>query len=169
MLANISADRRKPTRVKLGKPRPVDVHVGSRVRLRRTMLGMSQEKLGNAINLTFQQVQKYEKASNKVSAGRLFRLSQILDVPVSFFFDDMQGVPGVPGSLVGAANQSLAADENIVSRRETLELIKAYYAVSDEKLRKEVLSLVRRMAESLCPPANVARPTPPAESEARAE
>jgi len=70
-------------------PNPIDVHVGSRVRLRRTLLGMSQEKLGEALGLTFQQVQKYERGVNRIGASRLYHLSQILDVPVSFFFDDM--------------------------------------------------------------------------------
>ena len=71
------------------KPNPIDVHVGSRVRLRRTLLGMSQEKLGDALGLTFQQVQKYERGANRIGSSRLYKLSQILDVPVSFFFDDM--------------------------------------------------------------------------------
>src|SRR3954464_4710551 len=76
-----------------GKPNPVDVHVGSRVRLRRTLLGMSQEKLGEAIGLTFQQVQKYERGANRLGASRLFDLRRVLDVPVSFFFDDMPADP----------------------------------------------------------------------------
>ena len=133
------------------KPDPVDVHVGKRLSLRRKLLGLSQQKLAQALGITFQQVQKYEKASNKISAGRLYRLSQILDVPVSFFFDDMEGVATPSRSLAASMGDSMAADQNIVSRRETLELIKAYYAVNDEKLRKEVLSLVRRMAETLQP------------------
>src|SRR3546814_15533847 len=73
-----------------GGPNPVDVHVGSRVRLRRTLLGMSQEKLGEAIGLTLQQVQKYERGANRIGASRLFDLSRVLDVPVDFFFDEMQ-------------------------------------------------------------------------------
>src|SRR5246127_5649896 len=76
-------------RMPSGKPNPVDVHVGSRVRLRRTLLGMSQEKLGEAIGLTFQQVQKYERGANRIGASRLFDLSRVLDVPVEYFFDDM--------------------------------------------------------------------------------
>src|SRR5471032_288819 len=76
-------------RQKSDKPNPTDVHVGARVRLRRTLLGMSQEKLGDAIGLTFQQVQKYERGANRVGASRLYDLSRVLDVPVSFFFDDM--------------------------------------------------------------------------------
>src|SRR5215207_2583556 len=79
---------RRPGRAKSDKPNPIDVQVGSRVRLRRNMLGLSQEKLGEAIGLTFQQVQKYERGANRIGASRLHQLSQVLDVPVSFFFDD---------------------------------------------------------------------------------
>src|ERR1700693_3559843 len=74
---------------KEGRPSPIDIHVGSRIRLRRTLLGMSQERLGEALGLTFQQVQKYERGVNRVGASRLFDLSRVLDVPISFFFDDM--------------------------------------------------------------------------------
>src|SRR5256885_15946505 len=81
---------------KEGRPSPIDVHVGSRIRLRRTLLGMSQERLGEALGLTFQQVQKYERGVNRVGASRLFDLSRVLDVPISFFFDDM------PDSLASA-------------------------------------------------------------------
>src|SRR5437868_8301678 len=76
-------------RQKSDKPNPTDVHVGARVRLRRTLLGMSQEKLGEALGLTFQQVQKYERGTNRIGASRLFDLSRVLEVPVSFFFEDM--------------------------------------------------------------------------------
>src|ERR1700722_3677384 len=79
-------------RRKSDKPNPIDVHVGSRVRLRRTLLGMSQEKLGNAIGLTFQQVQKYERGANRIGASRLYDLSHVLDVPVSYFFEEMPSV-----------------------------------------------------------------------------
>ena len=81
--------RRGATRIKLVRPRPVDAHVGARVRLRRTMLGMSQEKLAQALGLTFQQVQKYERGTNRVGSSRLYELSKILDVPIQFFFDEM--------------------------------------------------------------------------------
>src|SRR5512147_1895392 len=83
-LESSRADRMPP-----GVPNPVDIHVGSRVRLRRTLLGLSQEKLGEAVGLTFQQIQKYERGANRIGASRLFEFSRILDVPVSFFFDDM--------------------------------------------------------------------------------
>src|SRR5208282_2050907 len=83
------APRLRATRIKTGKPNPVDVHVGSRVRLRRTLLGLSQEKLGEAIGLTFQQVQKYERGTNRIGASRLWELSAVLDVPVQFFFGEI--------------------------------------------------------------------------------
>src|SRR5471030_1017535 len=81
--------KRRGGRPKIDSPSPVDLHVGSRVRLRRTLLGMSQEKLGNAVGLTFQQIQKYERGANRIGASRLFDISRVLDVPVQFFFDDM--------------------------------------------------------------------------------
>ena len=98
------AARIRATRVKTGKPNPVDVHVGSRVRLRRTMLGMSQEKLGEAIGLTFQQVQKYERGANRIGASRLHDLSCVLDVPVAYFFEEYGDGAGSAGAdAIGAA------------------------------------------------------------------
>lgn len=128
-------------------PNPVDVHVGSRVRLRRTLLGMSQEKLGAALNLTFQQVQKYERGSNRIGSSRLYQLSRILEVPVAFFFDDMPadigGMPLPPG-LPLAPND---ADPNALSKRETLELVRAYYRIGDPQLRKRICDLVRSFSD----------------------
>jgi len=96
---------RRPGRRKGDGPNPIDVHVGSRVRLRRNMLGLSQEKLGEAIGLTFQQVQKYERGANRIGASRLHDLSRVLDVPVSFFFDNMDPVraPAIPGGFAEPA------------------------------------------------------------------
>src|SRR3546814_3329079 len=96
---------RKPSAGRTGSPDPVDVHVGGRVRLRRTLLGMSQEKLGSALGLTFQQIQKYERGTNRIGSSRLHQLSRVLDVPVSFFFDDMPGA-GRPrfGEEIGRAH-----------------------------------------------------------------
>ena len=151
MVTNITEGRRKPTRVKLGKPRPVDVHVGSRVRLRRTMLGMSQEKLGAAINLTFQQVQKYERGTNRIGASRLYELSRVLDVPVSFFFDDM------PSEVAGersnrptgmAEAQGAAYEADTLAKRETLELVRAYYRIKNEKVRKRIFELAKALAKA---------------------
>ncbi len=116
-------------------PHPVDAHVGSRVRLRRTLLGMNQTQLGEALGLTFQQVQKYERGTNRISASRLYQLSQILDVPVSFFFDE----------LVDEANA--ASPDNISLKRETLELVRAYYRIRDPAARKHLREMTRAMAD----------------------
>lgn len=144
--------KRGPTRQKLERPRPVDVHVGSRVRLRRTMLGMSQEKLGQALGLTFQQVQKYERGTNRVGASRLWELSKILDVPVSFFFDDMPSdVAATGGRAVpaGLAEESEAVYEtDALAKRETLELVRAYYKIINPKVRKRVFDLAKALAKA---------------------
>jgi transcriptional regulator with XRE-family HTH domain len=130
-------------------PHPVDIHVGSRVRMRRTLLGMSQEKLGDALGLTFQQVQKYERGANRVGASRLFEISRVLDVPVSFFFEDM---PAETASL-SAASGGTASGEDVeeferdpLAKRETLELVRAYYRISDPRVRKRVFELTKAVA-----------------------
>jgi transcriptional regulator with XRE-family HTH domain len=123
-------------------PTGVDAHVGSRIRLRRTMLGMSQEKLATALGLTFQQVQKYERGLNRVGASRLFDLGRVLDVPISFFFDDMPGGLSASGSD-GEAPE--AGSGNALDRAETLQLIRAYYRISDPGLRRRVLDLLKSM------------------------
>ena len=128
-------------------PDPIDVHVGGRVRLRRTLIGISQEKLGNALGLTFQQIQKYERGANRIGSSRLFRLSQVLDVPVSFFFDDMPGtVTGVGGGLAEAGQVRFDAD--FYARRESQELLRNYYCIGDGAVRKRILSLVKAVAAS---------------------
>lgn len=128
-------------------PDPVDIHVGSRVRLRRTLLGMSQEKLGDALGLTFQQVQKYERGANRIGSSRLFKLSQILDVPVSFFFEDMpQPVEESTRGLSEAPAEPFEADQ--LSKRETLELVRAYYRVREPKVRKRIFELVKAIGVS---------------------
>ena len=129
-----------------GNPNPIDVHVGSRVRLRRTLLGMSQEKLGDAIGLTFQQVQKYERGANRIGASRLHELSRVLDVPVSFFFDDMDPVraPAIPGGFAEPAAE--AFDSDPLRRRETVELVDAYYTIDDPAVRRRLFELARTLA-----------------------
>jgi len=127
-------------------PEPVDVHVGSRVRLRRTLLGMSQDKLGKALRLTFQQVQKYERGANRIGSSRLYQLSQILDVPVSFFFDDMPSE--VTGSATGMSEGGKQAFEvGQLSRRETLELVRAYYKIKEPVVRKKLFEMVKAMGK----------------------
>ncbi len=124
-------------------PDPVDIHVGGRVRLRRTLLGMSQEKLGGALGLTFQQVQKYERGANRIGSSRLYHLSHILDVPVSFFFDDMP-VEVAGGGFAEGGQQ--VYDQEKLSRRETLELVRAYYQIEDPEVRKRMFELVKAIA-----------------------
>ncbi len=130
-----------------GKPNPVDIHVGARVRLRRTLLGLSQEKLGEAIGLTFQQVQKYERGANRVGASRLYDLSRVLEVPVSFFFDDM---PDEISSKSVHERREMSEspdpfDNDPMNRRETLELVRAYYRITDPNQRKKIFELVKSM------------------------
>ena len=136
---------------------PVDVHVGARIRLRRTLMGMSQERLGDALGLTFQQVQKYERGANRVGASRLFDLSRILDVPISFFYDNMPeslaGPSGVGPSLPQhsrpahgfAESQEGFGTDDTFTKRETLELVRAYYRITDQTVRKRMLDLIKSM------------------------
>ena len=135
---------------KPGAPRPVDIHVGHRLRQRRTLLGLSQEKLGEAVALTFQQIQKYERGANRIGASRLFQLSQILDVSVGYFFEEMSGeVEKTRGERADAAHapatQNLNSDDPL-ARRETLELVRAYYKIIDPKVRKRVFELTKSIA-----------------------
>ncbi len=135
----------------IGRPRPVDVHVGSRVRLRRTMLGMSQEKLGHAIELSFQQVQKYERGTNRIGASRLYQLGKVLDVPVSYFFDDMPPEIAQTGRRrpFGFSESEAAVYEaDVLAKRETLELVRAYYRIKNEKVRKRVFELAKALAKA---------------------
>jgi transcriptional regulator with XRE-family HTH domain len=137
----------------VAKPNPIDVHVGKRLRLRRTLLGMSQERLGELLGLTFQQIQKYERGVNRIGSSRLYELGQILDVPVSFFFDDMVGsrLPGsVNGALPGLAEEAASFHRNLdgtllLERRETLELVRAYYRISDSQVRKRLFELAKAL------------------------
>lgn len=136
-------------RSKSDKPHPVDVHVGSRLRLRRTLLGMSQEKLGHAIGLTFQQVQKYERGANRIGASRLYELSRALDVSVGFFFDELD--PALVGGLasargMGEATPDFAAEP--LMKRETLELVRAYLRIAEPSLRRRVFDLAKAIANA---------------------
>jgi len=126
-------------------PNPIDVHVGGRVRLRRTLLGMSQEKLGQALGLTFQQIQKYERGVNRIGSSRLYQLSQILDVPVSFFFDDMPLAGSQPAAGLAAPVQASFEHDPMV-KRETLELVRAYYRIKDANARKRIFELTKAVA-----------------------
>ena len=125
-------------------PNPTDKHVGARVRMRRMMLGMSQEKLGDALGLTFQQVQKYEKGANRIGASRLQQIAQILQVPVSFFFE---GAPGSEFAVDGLGEApSPAYVSDFLATSEGLALVKAFIHIKDAKLRRRVVDLVEQMA-----------------------
>jgi transcriptional regulator with XRE-family HTH domain len=134
-----------------GFPNPIDVHVGSRIRLRRTLLGISQEKLAEAIGLTFQQVQKYEKGANRVSSSRLVDLANALDVSVAYFFEEMSAtVQGqTPAMLMDVKNLPRPSDEkDPMAKRETLELVRAYYRIPDPAVRKRVFELTKAVARA---------------------
>jgi transcriptional regulator with XRE-family HTH domain len=126
-------------------PNPIDKHVGSRVRMRRMMLAMSQEKLGDALGLTFQQVQKYEKGTNRIGASRLQQISQILQVPVEFFFE---GSPSVDGSGSAGVEASANYVSDFLASSEGLSLTKAFTRIKDPKLRRRIVDLVEEIATS---------------------
>ena len=131
----------------------VDVHVGKRIRLRRTLLGMSQEQLGNALNITFQQVQKYERGANRVSASRLWDISQIIDVPISYFFEDMSEttLKASPRKVaVGEASSVMVDDvKDPMARRETLELVRTYYSIEQDHVRRRISDMVKAIAVTI--------------------
>ncbi len=129
----------------IGKPNPIDIHVGSRVRLRRTLLGMSQERLADAVGLTFQQIQKYERGTNRIGSSRLYQFAQVLDVPVSFFFDGMPSESGVRPAGTAEANVD-PFEQDQFTRRETLELVRAYYRIQDARIRARIFDLVKAIA-----------------------
>lgn len=141
-MASISASR--------GKPDPVDIHVGNRVRQRRTLLGMSQEKLGHALGLTFQQVQKYERGANRMGASRLHQISRILDVPVEYFFDELpkedRARPVNGDGTDTSDGDGTKADP--LTKRETLELVRAYYKINDPRVRKRVFELTKALGKA---------------------
>ncbi|NQV48337.1 MAG: helix-turn-helix transcriptional regulator [Rhodospirillaceae bacterium] len=141
--------RRKRRNVAIDGPRPVDVYVGIRIRLRRTLLGISQEKLGEAVGLTFQQIQKYERGANRVGASRLYEFSQILNVSISYFFEDMpqdvkESGTDIYGAMSDISQAKLKADPMV--KRETLELVRAYYKITSPTIRKRIYELIKTIA-----------------------
>jgi transcriptional regulator with XRE-family HTH domain len=139
--------RRDDPNYQITNNNPIDVHVGRRVRLRRTLLGMSQEQLGEALNITFQQVQKYERGSNRISSSRRWNIAQILDVPVSFFFDDMsEDTMKHSPQRMRSSDTRGDYEENPtdpMARRETLELVRAYYSIKNPNVRKRITEMVK--------------------------
>ncbi len=153
------AEGLNPQQVRDNQPNPVDMHVGGRIRLRRTLMGMSQEQLGGVLGLTFQQIQKYERGANRVGASRLFDLSRVLDVPISFFYDDMseplESLHGIHQTIgttsdLPETQDVLGLDGNngqrdLLNRRETLELVRAFYRINEPSVRKRVFELIKSM------------------------
>ncbi len=134
-----------------GVANPVDIHVGGRLRLRRTLLGLSQEKLGESVGLTFQQIQKYERGANRIGASRLFQFARVLQVPIGFFFEDLPPELSTPAGQYAAGlaeqEQEFLTDDPL-QKRETLELVRAYYRISDPAVRKQLFELAKSLSRS---------------------
>lgn len=140
-----------------GEPNPIDVHVGNRIRLRRTLLGLSQEKLAALLGLTFQQVQKYERGMNRVGASRLWDIGKVLEVPIGFFYEDMDKnvasqsprMFSMPDSTpMALAEDTETFDVDPMHRQETIELVKAYYKIPNRKAAKHMFDLIVTMAKT---------------------
>ena len=127
---------------------PIDAHVGARLRQRRTLLGMNQTKLGGAIGVTFQQVQKYERGANRISASRLFDLSRVFNVPIEYFFEDMPAAVAASSPATekrGRAKKSPSYEPDPMHKQETLELVRAYYKITDPEVRKRLCELIKAL------------------------
>lgn len=136
---------------KKGRANNIDEHVGTQLRQRRALLGLSQERLAEQVGITFQQIQKYENGANRVSASRLYEFSKVLEIPVNFFFENL-GSNENQQALAGFSDNDQAAFEgpdDILKRKETLELIRVYYSIENPKLRKDLFKLVKSMAGNL--------------------
>lgn len=140
-----------------GQPNPIDVHVGNRIRLRRTLLGLSQEKLASLLGLTFQQVQKYERGMNRVGASRLWDIGKVLEVPIGFFYEDMDKevasqsprMFSIPDSSpLSLAEESINFDDDPMHRQETIELVKAYYKIPNRVAAKHMFDLIIAMSRT---------------------
>jgi transcriptional regulator with XRE-family HTH domain len=127
------------------KPNPIDIHVGSRIRLRRNMLAMSQEKLGEMLGITFQQIQKYEKGTNRVGASRLQAISSHLNVPVAYFFEDAPGQDGSPANGF-AEDEGAAYVSDFLSSSEGVQLTRSFLKIKDQKVRRRIIDLVKTLA-----------------------
>ena len=126
----------------------IDAHVGNRLRQRRVLLGMSQENLGLAVGLTFQQIQKYERGANRIGASRLYEFSKVLDVPVGYFFDELpdEALSPYMRKLSHEAPDKANVEQALMTRREILELVRVYDKVRDPRVRKSILYFVRAVS-----------------------
>jgi transcriptional regulator with XRE-family HTH domain len=131
-----------------GGPNPIDIHVGSRVRLRRTVLRMSQEKLATELGLTFQQVQKYERAANRIGASRLYQLCRILKVPISFFFEGIDAEIREANAFASRKPPRSAPEQDPLRQPDAIELVEAYYRFSSPQLRARFREFVRALADN---------------------
>ena len=129
-------------------PLAIDAYVGERVRQRRTLLGLSQEALGEELDLSFQQVQKYERGTNRISASRLYEIGEILDVPISYFFEEAAQYSISSGNNTEEQKAALQAGigQDPFTKRETLELVRAYYKINDPAIRRRLYALVKTLA-----------------------
>lgn len=146
----------KPQKKTRGAPTDVDKHVGKRLKIRRNLMGMSQDDLAREIGVTFQQIQKYEHGTNRISAGKLFEFAEVMNVMVDFFFE---GLPGYDAGMAGAVSDNAqtqfdgSTDKNTnlnqaFDNKETMDLVRAYYAIEDEKVRHRLLQFIKSVAES---------------------
>ncbi len=129
---------------------PIDIHVGQRLRVRRSLQGMSQEKLASMVNITFQQIQKYERGTNRISASRLYQFSKALDVPISYFYDQFGTMAGNAVGATGFSDteQEEFSPEDVMRSKETLALVKSYYAIKDPDKRKSIVRFIKSMADN---------------------
>jgi transcriptional regulator with XRE-family HTH domain len=140
-MARMAANAQAPS-----GPHPVDVHVGHRLRQRRVAVGLTQDRLARAVGITFQQVQKYERGTNRIVASRLFELARVLEVPVQYFFD---GLEGLPDGESAAARAEFADLPDVMGERETLMLVRAYHQIGDSRVRRRVVDLVKSLSERI--------------------
>ena len=153
----ISEEIRNPRRTSAegDAPNPVDLYVGQKLKARRNLIGITQEVLAEATGITFQQVQKYEKGRNRLSASRLFQFSRVLDVPVSYFFEGFFSTDSGIGLQGGFADNDqepfeseVETTDDIMLQKETIDLVRTYYTITDEKLRKDFLKMLKQMAKN---------------------
>lgn len=137
------------------EPNPVDVFVGQRLKTRRNLIGITQENLAEAAGITFQQVQKYEKGRNRLSASRLFQFARVLNVPIAYFFEGFAATDshiGLQGGFADNDQQAFDGEddsaEDLMSQKETVDLVRTYYTITDEKLRKDFLKMLKQMSKN---------------------
>ena len=148
MITEAKVTKKDTTTGKKGRASSIDEHVGSRLRQRRTLMGLSQEKLADSVGITFQQIQKYENGANRVSAGRLFEFSKVLQVPVNFFFDSMQEQEASFG-LAENDQAGFESQEDLIQKKETIDLIRTYYQIKNEDQRKDLLKMIKTMVKNM--------------------